>query len=346
MKVQVIKKGITTFKVDAIVNAANKHLSRSAGVCSSIFQDCGDLKLQKECEEIGYCSTGSAVITNCYGVNAKKIIHAVGPVYKNTQSDDYLYNAYYNSLLLADENELSSIAFPSISTGGSGFPLRRASKIALKAVFDFEMKHQNSALKEIYFSVIDNTTCYYFEKAVKEYKDAYSSIQELFEDMNRYNQICENKYIEMPFYYMFLNKEITKEDLLDRLSYFENVTSYENVSSLELEKIATDLTIQIEDSINQAREKNIIDSFEYQKDSIWFYWKTKISFWMGGEPDFDSMPKNFENFYFGKPPAYGDHFCFSFIKGELYNKAKYAEFLKSDDFKAHKEFWTKFREGV
>ena len=334
IKVQVVNQGITEVKVDVIVNAANEKLSWGGGVCGAIFRDCGDSKLQKECDKIGYCPTGSAVITNCYSVNAKKIIHAVGPIYKDHTSDDQLYNAYYNSLILANDNELSSIAFPSISTGIYGFPIRRASKIALKAVYDFEMKYSNSCIKDVYFTVIDNDTQYCFEKAVKEYKYAYSTIQELLDNMQIGYELSDSIFLELPFYYMFLNNEISKEDLLDRISYFKNIARYENKEDYNFIRFVKNQVNQIESRVKEVKERDTHGNIDFQKESgIWYYWATKISFWQGGDPDFDSMPENFKIFYFGKPPAYSEYLNLSFLNKEVYDNVKYKEYLKSEDAK-------------
>lgn len=148
MKVEVIKGSVVYSNADAIVNAANERLEEGGGVCGAIFQACKDpVGLEHECQKIGYCSTGNAVITKSYGLNSKYIIHAVGPMYFNGIDPNILLNTYINALKLADNYKLESIAFCSISTGIFGYPLTEASKIAIKAINDYEPKY----LKNCYF---------------------------------------------------------------------------------------------------------------------------------------------------------------------------------------------------
>lgn len=136
--VLILKKGdITLENVDAIVNAANKQLAPGGGVCGAIHFAAGS-GLAEECKQIGYCETGEAKITKGYNLPSKYVIHTVGPVYSGKSSDEmFLRNCYENSLKLAVKNNLTSIAFPSISTGIFGYPIKEASKIALKTITEF-----------------------------------------------------------------------------------------------------------------------------------------------------------------------------------------------------------------
>ena len=112
--VSIQKIGITEIYVDAIVNAANDGLQAGGGVCGAIFKAAGYTKLQNACNAIGYCPTGSAVITDGFQSKAKYIIHAVGPRYKDGKhgEDKLLRGAYQKSLQLAVQNGCHSIAFP------------------------------------------------------------------------------------------------------------------------------------------------------------------------------------------------------------------------------------------
>ncbi len=141
---------ITEQDVDAIVNAANKRLAGGGGVDGAIHR-AGGPAIMEECRKIGGCPTGTAVITTGGNLPANYVIHTVGPVYRNGTSGEpeLLKNAYLNSLKLADQHNVKTIAFPSISTGAYGYPLKDAAKIALSAVKDYIKTETN--IKKIYF---------------------------------------------------------------------------------------------------------------------------------------------------------------------------------------------------
>jgi len=155
-KIEIIKKGITEFETDAIVNAANSSLWAGGGVCGAIFRAAGMSELQEACDKIGHCDTGNAVITPGFKLNAKYIIHAVGPIWNFGRSNEeqLLYGAYKNSLLRAKENDLHSIAFPLISAGIYGYPVEEAWKVAITACKDFIEVGEYDI--DIYFAVLDD----------------------------------------------------------------------------------------------------------------------------------------------------------------------------------------------
>ena len=126
---------ITQLDVDAIVNAANSGLAPGGGVCGAIHRAAGP-ELATACAAIGGCPTGEARITPGFNLRARFVIHAVGPVWHGGGSDEagLLASAYRASLSLATANNLRSIAFPAISTGIYGYPLKTASAIAVKTV--------------------------------------------------------------------------------------------------------------------------------------------------------------------------------------------------------------------
>lgn len=128
---------ITFEETDAIVNAANKQLSPGGGVSGAIHKASGP-KLWEEAKTLGGCKTGEAKITKGYELPAKFVIHTVGPVYSGSSTDAIkLSECYSNSLWLAEEKALSSIAFPSISTGIFGYPVDEASRIALDTIISY-----------------------------------------------------------------------------------------------------------------------------------------------------------------------------------------------------------------
>ena len=135
-----IKKiGITKLKADAVVNAANEGLWAGSGVCGAIFDEAGYEELTKACNAIGQCKTGDAVITPGFDLQAKYIIHAVGPRWNdgNHNEPKLLYSAYKQSLILAMKNDCHSIGFPLISSGIFGYPKDKAWRKALQACKDF-----------------------------------------------------------------------------------------------------------------------------------------------------------------------------------------------------------------
>lgn len=156
MSLSIIKTDITTMAVDAIVNAANAGLQMGGGVCGAIFRAAGPQKLQEACNKLAPIKTGEAVITNGFDAKAKFIIHTAGPIYDPTdkQQAEQLSNCYSNSLKLAAQNNLKSIAFPLISAGIYGYPLNEAIQIAIDSIKDFLQK-ENSQMT-VYLAVLDD----------------------------------------------------------------------------------------------------------------------------------------------------------------------------------------------
>jgi O-acetyl-ADP-ribose deacetylase (regulator of RNase III) len=148
---QLIQADITTLAVDAIVNAANASLAGGGGVDGAIHRAGGAVILQ-ECRAIGRCATGSAVVTSAGALNARYVIHAVAPRYSGRQRDaELLASAYRSSLLIANERQVRTIAFPSLGTGAYGYPLTEASRIALSTVASH--LHTGSSLENVIFAL-------------------------------------------------------------------------------------------------------------------------------------------------------------------------------------------------
>ncbi|MDD3350713.1 MAG: O-acetyl-ADP-ribose deacetylase [Eubacteriales bacterium] len=143
MSLTVSRGDITDLKVDAIVNAANESLLGGGGVDGQIHRKAGP-ELLAECRTLHGCKTGEAKITKGYRLPSKYVIHTVGPVWHGgTKGEaELLKNAYVNSLNLAVENSLESIAFPAISTGVYGYPKEEAANIAVQTIRTFLQKHE------------------------------------------------------------------------------------------------------------------------------------------------------------------------------------------------------------
>jgi O-acetyl-ADP-ribose deacetylase (regulator of RNase III) len=134
-RIEVVTADITTLAVDAIVNAANASLLGGGGVDGAIHRAAGP-KLLEECRAIGGCPPGEARMTGGYELPARWVIHAVGPIWRGGAAGEaaVLASAYSESLRLARRSELTSLAFPAISTGAYGFPLEAATRIAVREV--------------------------------------------------------------------------------------------------------------------------------------------------------------------------------------------------------------------
>jgi O-acetyl-ADP-ribose deacetylase (regulator of RNase III) len=137
VRLEVVVADITTLGVDAIVNAANSSLLGGGGVDGAIHAAAGP-ELLAECRKLHGCATGDARITKGYGLPARFVIHAVGPVWRGGTrgEDDLLASCYRRSIALCRNHDLASVAFPAISTGIYRFPADRAAKIAVKTTAD------------------------------------------------------------------------------------------------------------------------------------------------------------------------------------------------------------------
>lgn len=155
--IEIKKTGITDTDCEAIVCPANNYLLAAGGVCGEVFKAAGREELLEACRELKYCETGKAVITPGFGLKQKYIIHAVGPIWQNEKygEEDALRGAYRNSLRLAAEKELKSVAFPLLSAGIYGCPVTLAWKIAFESVMDF-FRGNNTDGMHVVFAVFDD----------------------------------------------------------------------------------------------------------------------------------------------------------------------------------------------
>ncbi|MBQ3688412.1 MAG: macro domain-containing protein [Bacteroidales bacterium] len=201
MPLLISRNDITKIDVDVIVNAANTALQMGGGVCGAIFRAAGPSELQAACDKLAPIKTGEAVITDGFKSKAKYIIHTAGPIYQggNTAQEKQLYDCYYNSLKLASEKNLKSIAFPLISAGIYGYPPNKALSTALKSIHDFLGGYDGEMT--VYMIVYNDDA---FSAAKKLYDGVESYIDEklIVNDIERRrrsgNFSCKNSDVEYP----------------------------------------------------------------------------------------------------------------------------------------------------
>lgn len=167
MAIEIVQGDITKQPVDAIVNAANTSLLGGGGVDGAIHRAAGP-ELLAECRTLHGCPTGEAKLTRGYRLPARWVIHTVGPVWRGGRDfeDELLANCYRRSLEVAAANGVRSIAFPAISTGVYGFPLERATRIAVREVR--AILDQNPAIEKVVFVCFDGHTREVYERVVNE----------------------------------------------------------------------------------------------------------------------------------------------------------------------------------
>ena len=168
MRIQTVQGDITKqTDVEAIVNAANTSLLGGGGVDGAIHRAAGP-ELLKECKTLHGCNTGEAKITGAYNLSCKYVIHTVGPIYHggNHGEEELLANAYRNSMQIALEHGIRTIAFPSISTGVYSYPLEEAAEIAVKTVC--RLLEGNSSVKHVIFNVFTDKDKEIYKELLKK----------------------------------------------------------------------------------------------------------------------------------------------------------------------------------
>lgn len=166
--IKTVKGDITKITgIEAVVNAANNSLLGGGGVDGAIHRAAGP-GLLEECRKLNGCATGQAKITKAYNLPCNYVIHTVGPVWRGGKNgeDKALDNCYFNSLVLAVQNNIHTIAFPSISTGIYSFPVDRAAKIAVNIVRNF-LKDNEGKIDLVEWVLFDDITASVYEKEVK-----------------------------------------------------------------------------------------------------------------------------------------------------------------------------------
>ena len=162
--IKLVQGDITEQETDAIVNAANNQLILGGGVAGAIRLK-GGPSIQEECNKIGGIHVGGAAITTAGNLKAKKVIHAVGPRMGEGNEDDKLKNATLNSLKLMDKHSLKSIAFPAISTGIFGYPIKKCAKIMINTTKEY--LQTKTHIEEVIFCLYTNSDFDVFEKKLE-----------------------------------------------------------------------------------------------------------------------------------------------------------------------------------
>ena len=165
-RIEIVMGDITEQRVDAIVNAANRTLLGGGGVDGAIHRAAGP-ELLDECRTLGGCETGEAKITKGYELPTKFVIHAVGPTYETAGREELLANCCRHCLRLAEEHQLKSIAFPSISTGAYGYPVAEACRIALNTVKEV-LQSGSTNVERILFVTFGYSDYREYQRAYKE----------------------------------------------------------------------------------------------------------------------------------------------------------------------------------
>ena len=274
MPLLISRNDITKITVDAIVNAANTQLRMGGGVCGAIFKAAGEQKLQQACNQLAPIKTGEAVITDGFKSRAKFIIHTAGPIYKegDTQQETLLYNCYQNSLKLAAEKQLDSVAFPLISSGIYGYPPDKALNIALKSIHDFLGSYDGSMT--VYMIVYNNDA---FAAAQKLYADIESYIDErlikddILERRRRFNFEVGNANccMGMPSP-MQTNDEIADMEESDIPTFIQ---SHQISGSAQKDSNLGNILSNLEDSFNKQlfkfiRQKNMTNAEVYKNANL------------------------------------------------------------------------------
>ncbi|MGI6453052.1 MAG: O-acetyl-ADP-ribose deacetylase [Syntrophomonadaceae bacterium] len=244
MSLEFIRGDITKVCADAIVNAANPSLLGGGGVDGAIHRAAGP-ELLEECRTLGGCKTGQAKITEGYRLPAKYVIHTVGPIWHGGKSNEekLLADCYMNSLALAKDYNLKSIAFPLISSGAYGYPKDKAFKTAISVIGEFLMSNE----MKVYLVVYD--------------KPAFVLSEGLFSSIAQY---IDDKYIE---------EHLQRRDRLEEKHQLIGVNEFISAPIIEHKRSLDDVVNHMEETFSQMLlrligEKGMTETETYKKANI------------------------------------------------------------------------------
>lgn len=166
---RLVEGDITGLDVDAIVNAANQYLQLGSGVAGAIRSK-GGPSIQRECDQIGGCPVGGAVITGGGNLKARHVIHAVGPHGSDVDADEKLIGATRSSLELVNKHELKSIAFPAISTGVFGYPIDKCARVMIGTAVRYLVDTPRTSLELVVFCLYGQAAFDVFARQLRELK--------------------------------------------------------------------------------------------------------------------------------------------------------------------------------
>ena len=245
MPFEIVRNDITKMDVDAIVNAANSKLKKGGGVCGAIFDAAGEEKMEAALEAYKGCVAGEAVITDGFDLPAKYVIHTVGPIWEGgTKGEEgILQSCYSNSLRLAQEKGLETIAFPLLSSGAFGYPKAKALQTAISSISEFLMESDMT----VYLVVFD--------------KKAFSLSGKLFREVKAY---ITDSYAERAMEGTILSSYRSRD--FELLEYSRPVLEE---SPIELEEFVNNLDTSFSQMLlNLIDKKGLTDPEVYKKANI------------------------------------------------------------------------------
>ena len=230
MPLQIVRNDITLMKVDAIVNATNRHLTADGGVSAAIHKAAGE-KLAQACRKLGGCEVGQAKITRGYGLPGKYVIHTVGPIWQGGAKGEKeaLAACYKACLTLALQHKCRSIAFPVLASGAHGYPKPLALQVAVNAIGDFLLENAEKADLQVYLVTFT--------------KESFLSGTKLFADVQQY---IDDTYVEQ---HLDLRRERVRKA---KALYVEEACDAAPVMAPQMEMCSAPLSL--EDALKQLDE--------------------------------------------------------------------------------------------